>query len=109
MSILLPPVMNNNVVSGALQIASAVPGLLTNKESVERDVDSEAEQQRQYSRNNSLCLSKRGSICEYTGGTVHEELCESRVTTARQDSNSAANGHEETEQVRTATVSRDWG
>ena len=106
---LLPPVMNNNVVSGALQIASAVPGLLTNKESVERDVDSEAEQQRQYSRNNSLCLSKRGSICEYTGGTVHEELCESRVTTARQDSNSAANGHEETEQVRTATVSRDWG
>ena len=86
-------------MSGALQIASAVPGLLTNKESVERDVESEAEG-RQYSRNNSLCLSKRGSICEYTGGTVHEDLCQSRRRSSIQDSSSAANGHEETEQVR---------
>ena len=86
-------------MSGALQIASAVPGLLTNKESVERDVESEPEV-RQYSRNNSLCLSKRGSICEYTGGTVHEELCESRVGGVRLEDNSAANGQEESEQVR---------
>ena len=75
-----------------------MPGLLTNKESVERDVESEPEG-RQYSRNNSLCLSKRGSICEYTGGTVHEELCESRVGGVRQDDNTA-NGQEESEQVR---------
>ena len=76
-----------------------MPGLLTNKESVERDVESEPEV-RQYSRNNSLCLSKRGSICEYTGGTVHEELCESRVGGVRLEDNSAANGQEESEQVR---------
>ena len=86
-------------MSGALQIASAVPGLITNKESVERDVEGEVEG-RQYSRNNSLCLSKRGSICEYTGGTVHEELCQTRRSGSVQDSSSAANGHEETEQVR---------
>ena len=74
-----------------------MPGLLTNKESVERDVESEPEPPRQYSRNNSLCLSKRGSICEYTGGTVHEELCEVRVGPGgpgRQD------GPEDSEQVR---------
>ena len=75
-----------------------MPGILA-KESVERDMDSESEHPPPYSRNNSLCLSKRGSICEYTGGTVHEELCESRISLIRQDSTEVANGHGESEQV----------
>ena len=60
----------------------------------------EIEPERQYSRNNSLCLSKRGSICEYTDGRIHDELCETRMSVVRQDSSEAPNGHGETEQVR---------
>ena len=74
-----------------------MPGILANKESVERDM--EVEPERQYSRNNSLCLSKRGSICEYTDGRIHDDLCETRVSVMRQDSSEVTNGHGESEQV----------
>ena len=66
----------------------------------------EIEPERQYSRNNSLCLSKRGSICEYTDGRIHDELCETRMSVVRQDSNEAPNGNGETEQVRVVSRAR---
>ena len=83
-----------------------MPGILANKESVERDM--EVEPERQYSRNNSLCQSKRGSICEYTDGRIHDDLCETRVSVMRQDSSEVTNGHGESEQVSDDSESENF-
>ena len=106
---------SESVIHGALQIASAVPGIVTNMDT------GDSEPAITYSRQNSRgslslqgrrgssaggvpCLSKRGSVCEYTSGQVCEatpvgELCETRVAMMKSDGEQVANGHDNSEQV----------
>merc|ERR1719427_287963 len=94
------------VIHGALQIASVVPGLL-GSDQTDRDAP-ESDGPPVYMRQNSrgslgtgrrgseslppgaMCMSKRGSICEYSGGQVCEvtpvgEVCETRVALMKSD------------------------
>jgi len=115
---------SESVIHGALQIASAVPGMLgalsTNSVpgscSSGRATPSE-EDARSYSRQRSLsgdiykrrgslpaCQSKRGSICAYTGGAVCEttpvgEVCESRMAMFKSDERTELNGVGEHQEV----------
>ena len=75
---------SESVIHGALQIASAVPGIVAGMET-----ESDTGERPSYSRQNSRgslslqgrrasstglpCPSKRGSMCEYTGGQVCEQ------------------------------------
>merc|ERR1719318_308817 len=112
------------VIHGALQIASAVPGLLGGDE---RDGETpEPELPPGYSRQNSRgslgtgrrgsgsvpphCLSKRGSICAYSGGQVCEatpvgELCETRIAMMKSDTEMVSNGLGEHQEVVTGKLS----
>jgi len=111
------------VIHGALQIASAVPGLMGSDHSdMERDTytPEETEIQYRYSRQNSLgslggrrgsgCMSKRGSICAYSGGHVCEvtpvgEVCETRIAMMKSDTEMVTNGHGENQEVVTGKLS----
>jgi len=105
------------VIHGALQIASAVPGVIGDTpEMMERDEGTpDMEGPYGYSRQNSLgsmggrrgsgCMSKRGSICAYSGGQVCEatpvgELCETRIAMEM-----VSNGLEENQEVVTGKLS----
>ena len=104
---------SESVIHGALQIASAVPGIVTNMDTGEPTPPVT------YSRQNSRgsisgqgrrgsvagvqCPSKRGSMCEYTAGHCCEstpvgEMCETRMAMVMNDS-AVTNGHEDSEQV----------
>jgi len=112
---------SESVIHGALQIASAVPGIVAGMET-----ESDTGERPSYSRQNSRgslslqgrrasstglpCPSKRGSMCEYTGGQVCEqcpvgELCETRMAMMKNDSETFTNGHGESEQVVTGKLS----
>eukprot|EP00090_Calanus_glacialis_P009978 TRINITY_DN1835_c0_g1_i1.p1 TRINITY_DN1835_c0_g1~~TRINITY_DN1835_c0_g1_i1.p1 ORF type:complete len:1716 (-),score=684.24 TRINITY_DN1835_c0_g1_i1:112-5259(-) len=114
------------VIHGALQIASAVPGLLGGDDR-ERDGETpEPELPHGYSRQNSRgslsmgrrgsgsvpphCLSKRGSICAYSGGQVCEvtpvgEVCETRIAMMNSDTEMVSNGLGEHQEVVTGKLS----
>merc|ERR1719394_476225 len=56
------------------------------------------------------CLSKRGSICEYSGGAVCEstpvgEICETRVAMMKSNTETVTNGHGEHQEVVTGKLS----
>jgi len=113
------------VIHGALQIASAVPGVIGG-DTTEMDREEgtpDVEGHYSYSRQNSLgsagggrrgsgcyasgsgCLSKRGSICAYSGGQVCEatpvgELCETRIAMEM-----VSNGLGENQEVVTGKLS----
>jgi len=106
------------VIHGALQIASAVPGVMGDTpEMMERDEGTpDMEGPYSYSRQNSLgslggcrrgsgCMSKRGSICAYSGGQVCEatpvgEMCETRIAMEM-----VSNGLGENQEVVTGKLS----
>ena len=117
--------LNSNLTLGALQIASAVPGMLgaLSTSSVPGSCSSgratpSEEDARSYSRQRSMsgdiykrrgslpaCQSKRGSICAYTGGAVCEttptgEVCESRMAMCKSDERTELNGVGEHQEVR---------
>merc|ERR1719228_1764919 len=113
------------VIHGALQIASAVPGVIGG-DTTEMDREEgtpDVEGHYSYSRQNSLgsagggrrgsgcyasgsgCMSKRGSICAYSGGQVCEatpvgELCETRIAMEM-----VSNGLGENQEVVTGKLS----
>merc|ERR1719228_2343199 len=114
------------VIHGALQIASVVPGLL-GSDQTDRDTP-ESDGPPVYMRQNSrgslgtgrrgseslppgaVCMSKRGSICEYSGGQVCEvtpvgEVCETRVALMKSDTEMVTNGHGEHQEVITGKLS----
>jgi len=114
------------VIHGALQIASVVPGLL-GSDHTDRDTP-ESDGPPVYMRQNSrgslgtgrrgseslppgtMCMSKRGSICEYSGGQVCEvtpvgEVCETRVALMKSDTEMVTNGHGEHQEVITGKLS----
>jgi len=119
------------VIHGALQIASAVPGLLgsepSERDATEKERESpETESRPLYSRQSSRgsidtgrrgsgsippqCLSKRGSICAYSGGQVCEvtpvgEMCETRIAMMKSDKETVTNGHGEHQEVVTGKLS----
>ena len=114
--------------AGALQIASAVPGLAGSvsagsvpgtRNGSGRDTPSE-DHRHSYSRQNSrgslsgdifkrrgslpVCQSKRGSICAYSGGAVCEstpvgEICESRIAMMKEEMEMVTNGLGENQEV----------
>jgi len=106
------------VIHGALQIASAVPGVMGDTpEMMERDEGTpDMEGPYSYSRQDSLgslggcrrgsgCMSKRGSICAYSGGQVCEatpvgEMCETRIAMEM-----VSNGLGENQEVVTGKLS----
>lgn len=118
-----------SICLGALQIASAVPGLVGSISSSSvpgsragSGTDTPTEEIRHsYSRQGSrgslsgdifrrrgslpVCQSKRGSICAYSGGTMCEstpvgELCESRIALMKSDTETIVNGSGENQEVR---------
>ena len=115
----------NFMCLGALQIASAVPGLLgsepSERDTTEKERESpETESRPLYSRQSSRgsigtgrrgsgsippqCMSKRGSICAYSGGQVCEvtpvgEMCETRIAMMKSDKETVTNGHGEHQEV----------
>lgn len=119
------------VIHGALQIASAVPGLLgsepSERDTTEKERESpETESRPLYSRQSSRgsigtgrrgsgsippqCMSKRGSICAYSGGQVCEatpvgEVCETRIAMMKSDKETVTNGHGEHQEVVTGKLS----
>jgi len=117
------------VIHGALQIASAVPGLigsLTGGLTEDLNDKETPEGHPGYSRQGSLtggkgmnsrrgslpssCRSKRGSICEYSGGAVCEatpvgELCETRIAMMKSDKETFTNGQGEPQEVVTGKLS----
>jgi len=115
------------VIHGALQIASAVPGLLGG-EPGERDSNTPDSEPPQYSRQGSRGslgtgsgrrgsgsvppghCEKRGSICAYSGGQVCEitpvgEVCETRIAMMKNDMELVTNGHGEHQEVITGKLS----
>merc|ERR1719342_1045233 len=116
---------SESVIHGALQIASAVPGIVTNMDTSDKEND-EKQVLGCYSRQNSRgsismqgrrgsmtgvpCMSKRGSMCDYTGGLCCEqtpvgEMCETRIAMVKEVPETVTNGHGESEQVVTGKLS----
>jgi len=116
---------SESVIHGALQIASAVPGIVTNMDTSDKEND-EKQGLGCYSRQNSRgsismqgrrgsmtgvpCMSKRGSMCDYTGGLCCEqtpvgEMCETRIAMVKEVPETVTNGHGESEQVVTGKLS----
>ena len=57
----------------------------------------------------AVCMSKRGSICAYSGGQVCEvtpvgEMCETRIAMMKSDTEMVTNGHGEHQEVQLVLV-----